>query len=787
MSEETTLLQSETDGEATTHMVHAVMRFFMAVRYRKSVVITALGVTALLGGLYYVTATEYYAAHAQVMVIYSGNDSSPSSVPSDGTRPQTLMPTFESLFTSTRVIERALEQLDQPDDLIDLEGVPRAAWAEVLKKNLTSQALRSKHIVQISYRSKNPKTAVRVVNAIVVACEEFLEETHRGNAAEIRDILGGEIKSLEEDLAECLRERKQLSLEAGTMGISSDSTIVHPKLQRAITSNDMLMAAQRQRAELEASLATIWSAVQNGENLQPHVMTVANVVGEELLLRTLGFNQRDAVVQANLERKLLEDRASLENMYKQGLGPSHPWVGAKVNEIRMTEQHLIDYQQRINARLAEIQNHQLGPVLLSTVQQKLAETREREKNFAVQYEQAQVEANAHAMKVDDLTAVELRFRRLQDRNATLDTRIREIRVDGADVRTKVTEPPVLAKNPVSPSLKRLLVMVLAGGLVIGLGLVYVLDILDDRFRGADEMHAQLGVPVLAMVRQLETSESTGPEALRVHVDPNGAECEAFRTLRTALALADREARRIVISSAEPGDGKTTVLANLAVSYAQSDKRTLLIDADLRRPGLTTLMDMRGVDGLSGVIRGSDDVVGMATAHIRSSGIDGLDVLSSGPRPTNPAELLANPRFSELLAWAETVYDQILIDSPPALATSDACVVGRLVDGVVMVVQPDKNRRRQVIRAAESFAALKIPLLGIVVNRVGSDNAPGYYGYGGGYGYGYDYTEEEREGGTRIDDHAASAAEVEEPAVFSVRQVVRESDESQPAVAPRRVA
>jgi capsular exopolysaccharide synthesis family protein len=203
-------------------------------------------------------------------------------------------------------------------------------------------------------------------------------------------------------------------------------------------------------------------------------------------------------------------------------------------------------------------------------------------------------------------------------------------------------------------------------------------------------------------------------------------------------LADEHLSRIVVTSSEPGDGKTTVLANLGVCYAQSGKRTLLVDADLRRPGLTNLMRMRHLEGLSSVLRADGPVVDAATSLIQASGIDKLDVLPCGIRPTNPAELLAGGRFTELIDWAATVYDQILIDSPPALATSDAAVLGRRVDGVVMVVQPDKNRRHAVIRAVDGLLSLKIPLLGLVLNRVGPDNDHGYYGYGTGYDYNYGY-------------------------------------------------
>ena len=156
-----------------------------------------------------------------------------------------------------------------------------------------------------------------------------------------------------------------------------------------------------------------------------------------------------------------------------------------------------------------------------------------------------------------------------------------------------------------------------------------------------------------------------------------------------------------MTSAEPGDGKTTILANLAVCYAQAEKRTLLIDADLRRPGLTGLMDMRGPRGLSEVLRSEVDIAQMAP---RCTSVPpaskGLDILPSGSRPTDPAELLGSPRFSQLLAWAETVYDLILIDSPPILATTDTAIIGRLVDGVILVVQPAKNRRRLVTRVVE---------------------------------------------------------------------------------------
>lgn len=272
-------------------------------------------------------------------------------------------------------------------------------------------------------------------------------------------------------------------------------------------------------------------------------------------------------------------------------------------------------------------------------------------------------------------------------------------------------------------------MALIAGLGLGLAAVYVLDTLDDRFRSVEELQSQTRVPVMAIVYQLPRREPAGIPSLQLLAEPAAPESEAFRTLRTSLALSNEPTGRIVVTSAEPGDGKTTVLANTAVACAKSGRRTLLVDADLRRPGLTGLLGYRGADGLSTVIRSQEPVEQTAPLRIQRTEVPLLDVLPSGPRPANPAELLAGPKFSELLAWAEGHYDQILIDSPPILATSDTAIVGRLVDGVLLVVQPLKNKRRLVLRAVESLGQLKIPLIGVVANRIGGG---GYYAYGGDY-------------------------------------------------------
>jgi len=785
MLQEPEVLNVEAENESTTHFVYALRQFALSVRYRKNVVVVALVASILLGGLYYATARRYYGAKAVLLVLQAGGEVTDTSI--EGTQQQDLMPTFEGLITSSKVLEGALSHLGPEDLRIEMENEPRGKWIEILEKNLYAKTIRDTKIIQVGYRSKNPNVAVNVVNAVVRSYMGFLDRTHKGTAGDIMQMLTTEHVELAGVLADKRAQVTRLRSELGDLGIRPGESVKPPSVQRALFFNEELIKTQYELERLDASLGAIRASVRNGEDLQQHVMAVADVVGEKMLLSGLGINTHDAGVQARIERDLLEQHASLKAM-EEHLGPAHPEVIAKVNQIRTNEEYLREYPERVSRRLAEIQNDQLGPMLMDMVQQKLSETRQLEASLRVRFEQAQHEATDQVVRLAQLEYVERDLewqRKLHDGLLEKITDI-DLKQGGQDVRTAVLEDPVVSERPVSPSLRRVVLLVLVAGLGSGLLAVYAMDVLDDRFRSAEELQSQLGVPVLAMVQQLKTEKAGGLDALQMHVAPNAAESEAFRTLRTALALADREARRIVISSPEAGDGKTTVLANLAVAYAQSEKKTLLVDADLRRPGLTAMMGMRGVDGLSGIIRGKEDVAEMAAARIQASGIEHLDLLPTGPRPTNPAELLANPRFSELLEWAETIYDQILIDSPPALATSDAAVIGRLVDGVMLVIQPDKNRRRGVLRVVDGFAVLKVPVLGTIVNRVDSDNDRGYYGYCSGYGYGYSYG-----GGYTHDEEEPDADGRTAPDGFSQGDAHDTSDrkemDQKAGFVPRRVA
>jgi polysaccharide biosynthesis transport protein len=779
----------EADYRSTTHIAHTLLRMVLAVRYRKNLVVAVMAAAALLGGLYYATATRRYAAKAGLLITQTGRDHLNTSMTNEESQRQNNMPTFENMIRSAKVLEGALKELT-PTDRIDLADQAPELSIGALQSNLTAKAIRSTSILEVSYKSKDPQVAVNVVRAVVQSYLNLMDRIHKGTAGDISRMLTKERAELAEKLSRKQSELLECRRHFADMGFRADGKTLHPMVQRAVYFNDALIAAQKQRVESEALLATIQAAVLNGEDLGQYIMSVGDAVGREMLLNSLGLSGRDGQTQANLEQSLISSRADLQTA-QQNLGPRHPEVMALAEKVRLTEQFLASAQDRIGQRVAELRKSQLGPWLTQMVQQKLEESRKKEKILEARFEETRADAINLSGQLAQIEMLERDVKRLSDMNDVLLNQIAslDLKQNGQEVRVAVIEEPTVATDPVWPRRSYVALMAIGGGFGIALGLVTLLDALDDRFRSVEELQRRLGLPLLTMIQRLQTSESSGLNALVTHASPTSVAAECFRTLRTALTLTHPDARQIVVTSAEPGDGKTTTLANLAVCYAQADKRTLLIDADLRRPGLTGLLEMRGPHGLSEVLRGENDVSEMAAMFVRPSGVKGLDVLPSGSRPTDPAELLASPRFSQLLAWAESVYDMILVDSPPTLATTDTAVIGRVVDGVILVVQPAKNRRRLVTRVVERLGMMKIPLLGLVGNRTGSDEEDGYYGYHGyGYGEGYGY-----EYGTNYGHEepvvTPENALTEECVLFAddAWQDANDDEEPRAIIVPRRVA
>ena len=267
-----------------------------------------------------------------------------------------------------------------------------------------------------------------------------------------------------------------------------------------------------------------------------------------------------------------------------------------------------------------------------------------------------------------------------------------------------------------------------------MSIIYVIDLLDDRLRSPEEVREELGLPVLGVVRRLPEHELSQCK-IYVHKFSQTPHAECFRTLKTSLTLTTGDTKCIAITSSEASEGKTTTTVNLAASYAQTGLRTLLIDADMRRPGLSRLLEVRGMGGLSEVLRAESGIQEMCEERVIATEVPLLDILPCGPRILNAGMLLSMPSLSIVLDWAISKYDQVIVDCPPTLPVSDAAIVGRLVDGLLFLMNPDKTHRRSVVRAVDQLKSMGLRVLGIVANTSLGEQE-GKYGYQYGYGYGY---------------------------------------------------
>jgi succinoglycan biosynthesis transport protein ExoP len=767
-----------------TQLVHALLRLVIAVRYRKNLVIAVMAVSAFLGGLYYTTRPRLYSSKAVLLVSQNGRDQLDISIANDESLRQNTMPTFEKIIISAKVLEGALQRLG-PADRVDFDNTPRDSWVGILQKNVASQVVRNTSIIEVSYRSKDPQVAANVVSAVVQSYLDFMDRIHKGTAGELSRILTQERNEVAGKLAQKQEELLVSRRNLADLGFRSEGKTLHPMVQRAVYFNDALIAVQKQRIEYEAALAALQAAMRNGENLGQYMMMVSDVAGKELLLNSLGLGTQDILTQSNLAQSMPDARAKLETM-QQYLGPKHPEVIALAEKIRLTDEFLQVYQQQASNQLADRYQSRLGPWLAQMLQQKLVEVRKKEEIMQAKFEETRAEAVNLSGQLAQVELLERDIKRLGDMNDVLLNQIAslDLKQNGQDVRVAVIEEPKVSASPVSPKLAYAILFTLLSGFCASLVLVTVFDALDDRFRSMEELQNRLGVPVLTVIQRLKAPETAGLQALAMFAAPSTPECEGFRTLRTALTLTHQDVHQILITSLEAGDGKTTALANLAVCYAQADKCTLLIDADLRRSGLTNLLNVKGTNGLSEILRLEGNIEQLAAEHIRTTGVKGLDILPAGPRPGNPAELLAGPRFSQLLSWAGSVYDMILIDTTPAILTADPAIISRVVDGVVMVVRPAKNRRRQVMRMVERYTLLKLPVLGLIVNAAGSESDDAYYNYRDYYGnsYGYYAAEDDDD---RQDDGAAPEDRL--PMNHESSPNAGQEKEYRPLSIPRRVA
>lgn len=366
---------------------------------------------------------------------------------------------------------------------------------------------------------------------------------------------------------------------------------------------------------------------------------------------------------------------------------------------------------------------------LSTAEEPLRELEAQVAAAPDPIESARLERQLAALDsqlAPDLATLRARRTTLQQQVDNLNLTTQLTTTGGARVISEATEP----SSPVEPQPVRNAVLALVAGSVLGLGLAFLLEQLDDHVHGSDEVEAATGgLPILGLVPRSRRRNRRGV-ASPAELPHDPALAESFRALRTAIQFValGKPLRSIQVTSAGGADGKTTAVAGLAVTLAQAGKRVVVVDCDLRRP---RVHDLFGVDpevGLTSVLTG-EATVGEAVHWVEDP--QGMALVPCGSVPPNPSELLAAERLRDVIAPLEEWCDFVLIDTPPVLPVADARVVAGAVDATLLVVAAERSKVKEVQLATDLLLQVDAPVVGVVLNQVPVRRR--YTGYGYGYG------------------------------------------------------
>lgn len=348
--------------------------------------------------------------------------------------------------------------------------------------------------------------------------------------------------------------------------------------------------------------------------------------------------------------------------------------------------------------------------------------------------------------------LELAKAQYQSNRSSLFANLQQIRLTEVQSATTVSQlnQAVPKPDPIQPQPLKSGALAAVVGLMLTAGVVFLVAYLEDEIRDPAELSRRWGVPVVGVI----TNFSAGQEPLITMTKPRMPVSEAFRSLRTNLQFSgiDSPLKTLLVTSASPSDGKSSVAANLATVIAQSEKDVVVVDGDMRRPTLHKVFKLSNRLGLSDYfIRTPDKMAGV----VKKTAVNGLSIITSGSLPPNPSELLASAKMQDVIKLLAKHFDMVILDSPPLLAVTDALILAKSVDGVILVIDPKKTKRGAIQQAIEQLQRLDARLIGIVLNNIKVKRSSYYYNRE------YYYSKHYGKTGT---DSTAAQLEVEEAGV-----------------------
>jgi len=584
---------------------------------------------------------------------------------------------------------------------------------------LIVQLVPSSRLIQVRYTHPDPRFATEITNTLV---KTFIEENFRtkyNSVTQTSEWLSRELADLQLKVQTAEEKLVRYQKDHSILGVDEKQNIVTAKLDEL---NKELTAAQMDRIQKEADYKLAMAA-------DPTSFTKATPEGKGVLLD-----------------KLREKEAELDTQYAQAttqFGSGYPKVTELSNQLKQVREAIEAEKTKMRGTLRDeyLAALQREDLLASAFDQQKQEANHLNES-AIEYSVLKRDAETNRQLYQDL------LQKLKEAGVSAGLQSSNIRV--VDIARTPT-------YPITPNVRRDLVLGLLLGLSLGIGLALVLESFDTTVRNMDELSAISTLPALGTIplqlanndvlrKRLTSSsldiEKAGLPALVTYERPKSEAAEAYRALRTSILLSSFGAppKVILITSAMPQEGKTTISANSALVLAQRGSRVLLVDADLRRPGIEKLFGLRSRGGLSTLISGSDRVEDVVLPFPE---VPNLWILPAGPIPPQPAELLGSSVMKDHMARWRNEFDHVIIDTPPCLSVTDAVLLSPEADRVILVARAGQTTKPALRRACDLLLQVNARVMGIVLNAFNIHSAHGYYYYGGRYSN-YYYHEESPE-------------------------------------------
>jgi succinoglycan biosynthesis transport protein ExoP len=555
------------------------------------------------------------------------------------------------------------------------------------QSSLTVEPVRRSRLVRLHFDSTDPFFAAKAVNTLAQSFININLERRFEASAYAKTFLEEKLAQTKAKLEDSERELVQYSRDLEVMSPDEKQNVFSQNLQEF---NSAVGKAEQDRIRAEVLMK---QAEDNPDSLP--------VIQENRALQAAKLNK------AKLEAEYQENLA----IYK----PAFP-------KMQQLKGQIAEVDSQINAELATVRKAAASTFRAARSQEQML--RER--------------LGGAKQQLLDLQGRSIRYsilKREVDTNRTLYDgllqRLKEIGVAGGVGinNISVVDKAQVPAFPYKPDLSKNVTMGLAIGLIIGLLVAWLLEHLDDSIRFADDVERETGAAVLGVVPKLKVTEAMRSGiGLGPHLDPTSAFSEAYRSVRTALqfSTASGAPRRLVVTSSSKNEGKSTTALALAINFAQMGKPVLLIDADLRNPVLHKMLKLENSRGLSNFLSSNSTVLQM----VQRTEIPNLFVMTTGPLPPNPVELLSGMKMLSLLVQAEEHFAHVIVDGPPVLGIADSIVLGNQVENAVFVVESGRTRKGHAKAALKRLQQAGVHPLGVILTKI--DSYHDLYGYNSYY-------------------------------------------------------